>query len=198
MLKRCSRCKEEKIISEFYKDRTRKDGIADRCKDCQKVLNNANGPKYYAANKELIKEKNRVYRAENVEKIKESRARRYDKKKNYEQCKNYRLNNPEKIKVIVSRWYKNNAAKANVKTAKRRAMKNNATPSWLTSIHKAQIQEFYDLAIARSMQTGIDYQVDHIHPLNGKTFSGLHVPWNMQILTAAANAAKSNKLIEGE
>ena len=198
MLKRCSRCKEEKIISEFYKDRTRKDGIADRCKDCQKVLNNANGPKYYAANKELIKEKNRVYRAENVEKIKESRARRYDKKKNYEQCKNYRLNNPEKIKVIVSRWYKNNAAKANVKTAKRRAMKNNATPSWLTSIHKAQIQEFYDLAIARSMQTGIDYQVDHIHPLNGKTFSGLHVPWNMQILTAAENAAKSNKLIEGE
>ena len=37
--------------------------------------------------------------------------------------------------------------------------------------------------------------VDHIIPINGENVSGLHVPWNLQIMEPAENIKKSNKVI---
>ena len=61
-----------------------------------------------------------------------------------------------------------------------------ATPPWLTEEMSMEMKALYE-----SRQEG--EHVDHIVPLKGDTVCGLHVPWNLQIITDKENYAKSNK-----
>ncbi|MEQ6358083.1 hypothetical protein ABNX05_26230, partial [Lysinibacillus sp. M3] len=56
-----------------------------------------------------------------------------------------------------------------------------------------KIEWFYQEAKRLFKDTGVAHHVDHIVPLQGKYVSGLHVPWNLQILTALEISKKSNK-----
>lgn len=76
-----------------------------------------------------------------------------------------------------------------VSTAKRRARKHSAVPTWAN--HDA-ISRVYAEARRLSVETGVPHEVDHIIPLQGKLASGLHCEANLQILTATANRSKSN------
>tara|TARA_Y100000296_G_C5120234_1_gene229990 strand:+ start:50 stop:664 length:615 start_codon:yes stop_codon:yes gene_type:complete len=69
-----------------------------------------------------------------------------------------------------------------------------ATPHWLTEEHHNMIKLIYKQAKQLTETTGIEHHVDHIVPLRGKKISGLHVPWNLQILTKRENLKKSNKV----
>jgi hypothetical protein len=108
--------------------------------------------------------------------------------------KDYVKKNKEKIKEISSRYQKNNKGKVNARTATRHAAKMQRTPAWLTVDEKWLIQEIYELAALRTKMTGFLWHVDHVLPLQGQTVSGLHTPWNLQVIPATDNIRKSNKV----
>lgn len=78
--------------------------------------------------------------------------------------------------------YEYNASYTRDYTALRRALKNNATPTW---VNRQDIKNIYN-----NCPKG--YHVDHIIPLKSEYVCGLHVPWNLQYLLAADNISKSN------
>jgi len=109
----------------------------------------------------------------------------------------YRANRDDRIER-AKQYQKDNVAKTNARNAKRRGRRIMATPEWLTEVQLKEIQEFYTLSISKQEETGIDHHVDHIIPLQGKLVSGLHVPWNLQVITATENLEKSNTFIVDE
>jgi hypothetical protein len=64
-----------------------------------------------------------------------------------------------------------------------------SAPDW---VDRTALNLLRDKALRLSEETGIKYVLDHIVPLNHPCVCGLTVPWNFQIVTRAANAAKSN------
>ena len=91
--KRCAKCNEIKLISEFDKRKTTKDNLHFLCKDCD--LEEIR--KYRSEYPETVKEHSKKYREENPEKIK-----KFNKKWNEE--------NREKIVKYQGKKYKNNLA----------------------------------------------------------------------------------------
>lgn len=76
----------------------------------------------------------------------------------------------------------------------RRALKLKATPKWLSAYQLQHIEIYYQLAQLLTEKFSIQMDVDHIIPLKGKNVSGLHVPWNMQIMCHSENVKKNNRL----
>lgn len=69
---------------------------------------------------------------------------------------------------------------------RRRAAKRAQQPT-LTAIERARYQEFYDIARARTAQTGEQWHVDHDKPL---ALGGLDHPDNLMLLPSKMNSAK--------
>lgn len=65
--------------------------------------------------------------------------------------------------------------------------------AWVWDIFDPEIKLIYEECRALSRGKGL-FHVDHIVPLQHPRVCGLHVPWNLQILTASDNCSKSNKL----
>ena len=85
------------------------------------------------------------------------------------------------------------AYKAHVSARRRRYRES--SPPWLSAEQKLEMRFHYRMAIALSKATGIPHVVDHIIPLHGVDVCGLHVAWNMQVITEAENLKKSNKFV---
>jgi hypothetical protein len=81
-------------------------------------------------------------------------------------------------------------------TSVRKRRHREATPAWLTKEERLQMRELYVQARKLTVVTGERYVVDHIVPLRGESVCGLHVPWNLRVITQDENLKKSNKLVD--
>ena len=103
--------------------------------------------------------------------------------------------NPEFYASRVREWLDNNRTHVTAHKAKRRAGKLQATPAWA---NLESIEEFYELARNETKVTGIQHEVDHIIPLRGRMVCGLHVEFNLQVITKLQNATKRNSFEDDE
>lgn len=116
-------------------------------------------------------------------------------------ARKYRSEHRDKYVASIAKWRQANAVKYKAYMSKaandRRLAKLRACPSWVQNNPEFMwmVQEVYELAVLRSKITGIQWHVDHIVPLRGKQVSGLHTPWNLQVIPAVENRRKSNKFL---
>ena len=81
-------------------------------------------------------------------------------------------------------------------TSVRKRRHREATPKWLTPAERRQMRDLYVQARKMTELTRERYVVDHIVPLRGEEVCGLHVPWNLRVITQEENLKKSNKLVD--
>jgi len=134
------------------------------------------------------------WRNQNPDKVKEHNKNQYE-------------THAEKIKVLVATYRRKNIDVVREKKrqyqrdnphifrailARREASQLQRTPCWLTDEDRWMMQQAYEIAARRTKQFGFAWHVDHIIPLQGKKVSGLHVPLNLQVIPGVENRRKSN------
>lgn len=165
MTKFCHRCNADKPLSAFGRNKSRKDGVQVYCVECMKAVRESGqyDKKRWAENREAEAARSLAYREKNIDQL---------RKKYRERQSAVRANQPWKV----------NAANKARKAAQRKAM-----PLWAD---KSQIAVVYQKSKELSKAFGVDFEVDHVVPLRGKTVCGLHVHANLQLLASDLNHKK--------
>jgi hypothetical protein len=107
--------------------------------------------------------------------------------------KKWRDANKDRIKESARAWLQNNRHKHVANRKSREAAKIQRTPPWLNDGQKFEIECVYRYCSALR-EFGLDYHVDHIVPMRGENVSGLHAPWNLQVIKASENLSKNNRM----
>jgi hypothetical protein len=178
MLKVCSECKRALDLSAFHKNKRRKDGYHEYCKECRRA-------QYVRRDqpKTMARAAKRYY-SKREECLAQMRVR-------YEAIRNQKM-------AYGREHYQKNKSKYLGNAAARKKHIKRATPAWFDDNHWFVVQEAYELAQRREALTGVPWDVDHIVPLRGKTVCGLHVKENIAVVPRVVNNFKRTKLIDNQ
>lgn len=205
-MKTCKICLGQHPLTNFSRNSRAKDGLDARCKGCVRVI----GAEYDARNRQKRAEAARSRREINPDKARCAERKWYAANAEYARAaqRARHAQNPETNRLAAAKWKTNrpgysllavalwrqaNPQKVRAQVAKRRCDKISRTPAWLTREDFVKMEFFYEMARALTESTGVLHHVDHELPLRGKYVSGLHVPGNLQILTATENMQKKNR-----
>ena len=171
-MKTCSKCGMSKQSSGFRVFARSSDGLSAWCIQCHLDASRA----HYQANKAARHASAKSWAMANPDKVREIRQA-HNKK------------HSSKRKASSHEWALNNRDARRATSAKRKAAKLQATPSWADI---PAIRGIYKEALRRQEETGIRMHVDHIVPLQSAFVCGLHCEANLQILPGAENESKKN------
>lgn len=168
-MKTCTQCGAHKELAEFAKAKTCADGTRSYCKTCH------SGRKrdWRHRNKEHHRKKCRMWAEANPEKRKDV-LRRSNKKRQVE----------GKTQISARAWWVANREKCVAALKTRRESIYTATPKWVSMV---EIQEYYKKA------SSLGLTVDHIIPIKNARVCGLHVIWNLQMLSRSDNSKKGSR-----
>lgn len=192
----CKTCLQEKPVEDFYV-RADNGKLRPDCRICQYAI----VVRWKNNNKERNRYLSRISHSRVKDSLNERRRKAYTylreiyaiRHKKYNDChkeqrassnKLWRDKNAERIKIVAKRWYLLNPAKRREAVRRRDFSRISATPSWA---NRRAIVDIYNRAIELGLH------VDHIVPLKHDLVCGLHVEWNLQLLTTKENRQKHNK-----
>lgn len=205
-----SRCIERELLHDKRKLKRNAREAVWREKNRQAIRDRTN--KWFKENKEHVSQWRKNWYANNKEHRRQKDIERYERRKGYfenkyatykefiiKRSQEYREKNRSKIREYAKGKYhelkhtEKYIAQMRANGMKRYTSKKKRCPTWLSKDDLWIIKEAYALATIRKKVFKIDWHIDHIIPLQGKTVSGLHVPNNIQVVPAKWNQYKNNK-----
>ena len=187
-MQKCSSCKENKPLSQFYKSTQTKSGLTYHCRECV-IKRNA---LYVKNNFEKAKEYKKLWAQNNPDKVKASRKRygethyselvRKDleyRKRNpekwreyyRERAKKYRINNPTKLSEYRKKRYSNNKLAENISHLMYISLKRKKNSKHWENLIEYKIRDLV-LYLESKFRNGMswsnygEWHVDHIIPIN--------------------------------
>ena len=146
---------------------------------------------YTEAQRKRINERGKQWKKDNPEKVKASTKayNKANKEKKAAANKKWKDNNKERKAELNKNWQQNNKARMNAHTNRYRQQKEDNNYI-LTELHKLVEHELYDIAQKRTKQTGFPWEVDHIQPISK---GGRHSIENLQVVPRTWNRQKCNR-----
>ena len=178
MVKVCTKCKVEKELSEFHKNKKNKDGLKSQCKSCEREYRQANKEKikeykkeHYQANKEKMKKYVKEHYQANKERIKERDKEYYqaNKERINESNKEYKQANKERINESAKEYYQANyeRIKEYIKQYQRERRKTDPLFKMKGNLRSRTLQAFKNKGYSKNTKTqemlGIDWGVAKQH-----------------------------------
>lgn len=161
--------------------------------------------RYATSNRSKLTEKNRAWREKNPEKARaiteRAQAKRRGNRPPLTPAQRDARNAARRVRrgspggsEKDNAYRRANQHAYNAAQAKRRAAKRHATPNWDRELTQFVSEQAFLHARHLSTLFGFPWEVDHTIPLQGSNVAGLHVWNNLQVIPAAANRRKSNKV----
>lgn len=203
--KKCCKCLLDKKYNEFYKKKDAADGLHPACKACVKERNK----EWYAENSGGKKLKSKIYRMENIEKVKEAARISYsiNREKMLQGMRVYREKNKDKLNKSSRDYYQENSASLKLYQINYRSMNRVKRASSLLKSQEKRKEamangmphhQFNEWVMAQDKicfycknDCSNGYHVDHFIPISK---GGTHTAENLRIACACCNLSKHDSM----
>lgn len=192
VMKTCARCKEDKPVTEYGKRKAAADGLHPYCRGCVRASNKAS----YSRHADERRTYASRYRADNLEAVlarqAEYRARPSNRERANERSRQWRKDNPERMRAGVVDWLRRNPGKAAEYSETYRSRKLNAfvEPVEFTVLLERHGMWCYLCESPIGLDESVD--MDHVQPLSR---GGLHCYDNIRPTHSSCNRSKNDALL---